>query len=258
MVLSAKGAIRVLVVDDDPVSLGFAVAVYRHHGCDTWSARAKSAALEIAEQKHPDLIVLDIQIGETDGLQLRTDILARDETYHPEFVALTGETRPSRHAYFLSSGCSRVPVKPSSAAQLLGCLDLVCAVLRKSGEDYPLTRHTELPALEQHCALKALDGDRSLLTSLRLMYTSELKSLCPRIDDHLLLAQFDAAAKLVHRLNAAAGYCGAQAFRQCCRSLESALQSGNAGTIAKHYADFLLQAGSLSYQLAEPQDPHAT
>lgn len=249
MILSSKQRNTVLVVDDDRVSLEFAVAVFQRHGCDTLSARTAPLALELAKRHEPELVVLDIQIPTLDGLQLMRRILVSGDRHcKPVFVALTGETRPSRHAWFLRSGFFRVLTKPATAAQLLNCLDLD-AVPAAEGFVYQTTASTGTPALQQKSALQALDGDRALLAKFRLSFGRELNMICPRIDQHIVLGELGEAAKLVHRLSATAAYCGAQPLQNCCKSLEAALDAADVPEMADHYSQFLLHCRRLSYSL---------
>ncbi len=245
--MSSEQPTTVLVVDDDPVSLEFAVAVYQSLECDTFTARTGLAALDVAGKYRIDLVVLDIQLPGMGGIELLQQIRKSVEhQYLPVFVALTGETRPSRHARFLQSGCSRVLTKPATAAQLLHCLELAGC---ESARDKATGAYTGSPSLQQAAALQALDGDRELLARFQQTFGRELNTICPVIDDHIMQHNFEEAARLVHRLNAAAGYCGALALQHCCKCLESALRNSTVAEIAQHYMSFLAQCERLSYRL---------
>jgi CheY-like chemotaxis protein len=252
MILSAKQNTTVLVVDDDPVSLEFAVTAFRQHGCRSWSATTDSGAVQLARRYRPDLVVLDMQIGAMDGLLLRDQILIScDPPWQPVFVSLSGETRPAKHKAILKSGFARVLTKPATIAQLLRCLELVNndqAILNRIVSSQVTSDGS---CLQNHAALQALDGDRQLLARFRAAFDCELKEMGPRIDNYLYCRNFRAAAMLVHQLSAAAGYCGAVPLQQSCKSLESALRSGDASFVAGQYLIFLEQCNRLGGRLTE-------
>ncbi len=250
MILASKRATTVLIVDDEPVSLEFAVAIFQRHGCDTWSTQTGSEAVGLARRCRPDLVMLDMQIPGTDGLSLRKQILKSCiGGYEPVFIVLTGETRSAQHEVLLQSAFTRVITKPATAMQLLQCLELVCEQPAPSRLVYDRHDTGGESALRNKAALQALDGDKELLDNLRQSFSHELNRLCPQIDGHLVDGEFPAAAMLVHRLTAAAGYCGAVPLWQCCSFLEAALQSGDTRTIADQYTEFLRQCHRLYYRL---------
>lgn len=72
-VLDLNG-IEVLVVDDEPDSLDFAVFVLEQHRARVKSARSGMEALQIAAESPPDLLVSDIGMPQMDGYMLLREI----------------------------------------------------------------------------------------------------------------------------------------------------------------------------------------
>jgi len=60
----------VLVVDDDPVSLGLASHVFEGAGYVVQSARSATDAIRIAERNPPDAAIVDLVLGQESGLDL--------------------------------------------------------------------------------------------------------------------------------------------------------------------------------------------
>jgi len=86
---------RILVVDDDPDAVQLVVRRLQHashkaHGVHN----AADATAFVAEKGTPDIVVLDVEMPDVDGLALLT--LLREQTGSPELPAifLSGRMRP--------------------------------------------------------------------------------------------------------------------------------------------------------------------
>ena len=84
----------VLVVDDDEDIRTFLLALFADHGAGLCEAADGDEAIEVAKNKHPDLITLDLSMPGRDGVStfcdLRNDPQTSDipvciVTGHPEF-----------------------------------------------------------------------------------------------------------------------------------------------------------------------------
>jgi two-component system cell cycle response regulator len=77
-VTAVGGAARILVADDDPAVLQTISWILKEHGYDVCSAQGGAAFLEQLEARRPDLVLLDVMMPDTDGLQLLERIKADD------------------------------------------------------------------------------------------------------------------------------------------------------------------------------------
>ena len=60
---------RLLIVDDEIDIREFARNFFRKRGIDVFTASGGSEALEIVENEHPDLILLDVRMEEMTGVE---------------------------------------------------------------------------------------------------------------------------------------------------------------------------------------------
>src|SRR4051794_26757053 len=67
---------RVLVVDDDPALAEMLTIVLRNEGFDTAVVRDGAKAVEAFRESHPDLILLDLMLPGTSGLDVCKEIRA--------------------------------------------------------------------------------------------------------------------------------------------------------------------------------------
>ena len=71
-------AVRILLVDDDPVNRMVALGLLRRHGWDAVGAEHGKAALQILATQSFNLVLMDLQMPEMDGFQTATAIRERE------------------------------------------------------------------------------------------------------------------------------------------------------------------------------------
>jgi len=124
----------ILVVDDEP-TIGEVVSAYlRKAGYETRVATDGDQALEAVAERAPDLIVLDLMLPGTDGLEVMRRVRERSAV-----ILLTAKGGESDRVTGLRLGADDYVVKPFSPAELVARVD---AVLRRVD-----TLPAELPRL---------------------------------------------------------------------------------------------------------------
>ncbi len=88
---------RILIVDDDPLSAELSAAILQAAGHDTLVAEQALDALEQLDT-HPDLalVVSDMHMPLMDGLELYREL--RERGQHQPFILLTGDAPETLHA----------------------------------------------------------------------------------------------------------------------------------------------------------------
>jgi CheY-like chemotaxis protein len=67
---SAKAAVKIFVVDDEPMLLDLAAAILQPHGFKVWTFRDPQLALEEFPAVKPDILVTDYAMGSMTGMDL--------------------------------------------------------------------------------------------------------------------------------------------------------------------------------------------
>ena len=102
----------VLVVDDDADNLVFISQVLDILNLKHLATNKAKNALDLAMDKRPDLILLDMVMPELDGIQttrlLKTNLL----TNHIPIIAVTGLTLPKHKSAIKDAGCDDYISKP--------------------------------------------------------------------------------------------------------------------------------------------------
>lgn len=121
---------RILVVDDDRKIVDLVRAYLDKDGYRVLTAYDGLQALDLARQKQPDLIVLDLMLPGIDGLDVCR--LLRSEGNKVPIIMLTAKTTEMDKLIGLDLGADDYVTKPFSPRELLA---RVRAVLRRVGEE---------------------------------------------------------------------------------------------------------------------------
>ena len=116
----------VLVVDDEPIVREVVVSYLRREGFDTLEAEDGDTARKLVEHEGPSLVVLDLMLPGTDGLELCRWIRARSDT---PVIMLTARGEEADRIVGLELGADDYVTKPFSPRELA---TRVRTVLRRS------------------------------------------------------------------------------------------------------------------------------
>jgi len=121
---------RILIVDDDRKIVDLVRAYLEKDGYRVLAAYDGLQALELARQKRPDLIILDLMLPGMDGLDVCR--ILRGEGNKVPIIMLTAKTTEADKLIGLDLGADDYVTKPFSPRELLA---RVRAVLRRVGEE---------------------------------------------------------------------------------------------------------------------------
>jgi two-component system, cell cycle response regulator DivK len=79
----------VLIVEDNPMNLRLARDVLEYHGFRTLEAGTAAEGLALAVEHRPDLVLMDIQLPDMDGVSALRRLRADPDTEDTTVVALT-------------------------------------------------------------------------------------------------------------------------------------------------------------------------
>lgn len=223
---------RVLVVDDDAITLRFFEAALREIGAAVVSVEDGASARAAAADDEFDLLLIDRHLPDMSGEMLLQAL--RDVGCVTPAIATSAEVDDDVRARMLDAAFDDVIAKPVSLKRLRE------VVSRFVGDAAKL--------LDDDEALKALGGHRESLIALRGLLAGELDELCVLCTDFATLDRRTLAARL-HRLRASCGFCGATALAQAAATTQTALNQ-NADV---EWSAFLALCAATSTALREPQ-----
>ena len=117
---------RVLLVDDQElVRVGFRIILQSEPGIEVVGEASTGAmAVEMARQVHPDVICMDVQMPDVDGIEA-TRMLVADETVTAGILILTTFNRDDYLFDALRAGASGFLLKSASPEQLVEAVQVV-------------------------------------------------------------------------------------------------------------------------------------
>ena len=147
----------VLVVDDEPIVREVVVSYLRHEGFETLEAGDGDTARELVEQESPSLVVLDLMLPGTDGLELCRWIRARSDV---PVIMLTARGEEADRIVGLELGADDYVTKPFSPRELA---TRVRTVLRRSEPSVSRAESLTFEGLEVSARTREVSKDGQLL-----------------------------------------------------------------------------------------------
>ena len=102
----------ILVVEDNPLNCELLRDWLEVEGYEVWWAADLNASYEVFAKRVPDVVLLDINLGKDDGLDLLTWMLQKPETRHIPVIAVTAHALVAEQERILSAGCRACLSKP--------------------------------------------------------------------------------------------------------------------------------------------------
>ena len=94
-------------------------------GYEVVAAKNGIEGVEMAESKHPDLIIMDILMSQMDGLQATLHIRQNPKTKSIPILAATAKATPGDREQCLASGCDGYIAKPFTHRELSAAVNEV-------------------------------------------------------------------------------------------------------------------------------------
>jgi len=120
-------SLRILLAEDNPVNQMLAARLLERHGHRVALARNGREALEQVEAQPFDLILMDVQMPELDGLEATVAIRERERTTggHLPIVAMTAHALQGDQERCLAAGMDGYVSKPIDIHQLVSVVESV-------------------------------------------------------------------------------------------------------------------------------------
>ena len=102
----------ILVVEDNQLNRELLRDWLEVEGYEVWSAADLKACYEVFSKRLPDAVLLDINLGTENGLDLLTWMLQKPETRETPVIAVTAHALVTEQDRILKAGCRACLSKP--------------------------------------------------------------------------------------------------------------------------------------------------
>jgi CheY-like chemotaxis protein len=111
---------KILLVEDNEMNRDMLTRRLERYGFSVCCAHDGAAGVAMAASESPDLILMDVALGEMDGWEATQLIKANPTTSAIPIIALTAHALASDRARSVEVGCSDFDTKPVDMQRLLG------------------------------------------------------------------------------------------------------------------------------------------
>ena len=117
---------RILVVEDNEKNMKLFRDVLSATGYRTLEATTGGEAVEMATEHAPDLVLMDIQMPDFDGVEALRRLRADARTASLRVLAVTAQAMQGDREQFLAAGFDGYLSKPVNVQELLGTVRRYC------------------------------------------------------------------------------------------------------------------------------------
>jgi CheY-like chemotaxis protein len=110
---------KILIVEDNEMNRDMLQRRLERKGYGIACAVDGPEGIRMAEQYMPDLILMDVALGDMDGWEATTQIRANPRTRHIPIIALTAHALESDRRKSVEVGCVDFETKPISLPDLI-------------------------------------------------------------------------------------------------------------------------------------------
>ena len=139
--LQDKNNPLVLIVEDHADTREMLRIILDMNGCRVIEAEDGEQAMSVADQGHPDLILLDLRIPLLDGLTVTRLIRSHPVLNEVPIVLITGMATPQVHREAFSAGCNDCLIKPLDLERLQ---ELIKLLARSTAQSPAIRSHYSL------------------------------------------------------------------------------------------------------------------
>jgi len=228
MNILAASEIKVLAVDDNGPNLELLSTWLQDLKVQVVKAHGGLQAVELGTSQSFDLIFMDIQMPDLDGVQATQRIREQGLNQHTPLVALTAHALPSERKQLLQSGFDDYLTKPLSEDQLIHTLMKWTAFDRRNSrpiqkDDNEILADYPTDVLDWNQCLKLAGGKTQLAQTMLQGLIDECEELHPRL---LLSYSPEQLREPVHKLHGLCKYVGAPTLLKALDIAENSLKTG--------------------------------
>ncbi|HEY0625833.1 MAG TPA: response regulator [Allosphingosinicella sp.] len=114
---------KILLVEDNEMNLDMLTRRLQRHGYEVISAKDGPCGVAMALLERPDLILMDVALGDMDGWEATDLIKANPLTSSIPVIALTAHALESDRRKSIEAGCSDFDTKPVDLPRLLSKIE---------------------------------------------------------------------------------------------------------------------------------------
>ncbi len=227
--------LRILVAEDNPVNQRVVVRMLEKMGHSAEIACNGQEALSTLQSSTFDLVLMDVQMPQMDGLTASRKIREEEKQTgaHIPIIAMTAHAMKGDKERCLEAGMDGYMSKPVNSQQIA---DTIIGTLTAESRPplLPTTPASSLP-WDRAKALDRVDGDEHLLLELEEIFLHECPGQLATLEQAIKGANLEEIERIAHRLKGELGYLGLPDAAQRARELEQSGYDRNLRAAAERF-----------------------
>jgi CheY-like chemotaxis protein len=258
-IISAQAAsraesLRILLAEDSLVNQKLAVGLLERQGHRVMVASDGHQALAALHRESFDVVLMDVQMPNMDGLEATAAIRATEAAkgQHVPIIAMTAHALVGDRERCLAAGMDGYLAKPIRPKELFDALD----ALQAARHPKPESDSQEPSASRDHpidwlAALRSVQGDRDLLQDVLVAFREECPRLMSVLRDTVARGEAPVLFRAAHTLKSSLRYFGATRAFEFAYQLES---MGRDGELSQAAATLVLLEREMARVLPALED----
>ncbi|ECW0468854.1 two-component sensor histidine kinase BarA [Salmonella enterica subsp. enterica] len=227
---TSKITMTVMAVDDNPANLKLIGALLEDKVQHVELCDSGHQAVDRAKQMQFDLILMDIQMPDMDGIRACELIHQLPHQQQTPVIAVTAHAMAGQKEKLLSAGMNDYLAKPIEEEKLHNLL-----LRYKPGANVAARLMAPEPAefifnpnatLDWQLALRQAAGKPDLARDMLQMLIDFLPEVRNKIEEQLVGENPNGLVNLIHKLHGSCGYSGVPRMKNLCQLIEQQLRSG--------------------------------
>jgi CheY-like chemotaxis protein len=232
-VQEARKRLNILVAEDNPVNQRLVIELLKTRGHRVALASNGKEAIEAIEEEDFDLVLMDVQMPEMDGLEATRHIREREQratsneqpaTSIP-IIAMTAHAMKGDREKCLESGMDDYVSKPINVENLFGVIEKFSRKLNnhKNIKSFPSLKKTETKSKEVFDLSKAMEvvaGNKEIFKEIANMFLESSPASIAQIREAIAGGDALALERAAHSLKGSVGHFGARRAFEAAYHLE--------------------------------------
>ncbi|HEY3368748.1 MAG TPA: cache domain-containing protein [Symbiobacteriaceae bacterium] len=244
---------RILLAEDNAINQQVASEILQRVGAKVTVAVNGKVAVEKVQSEDFDLVLMDIQMPEMDGLEATRVIRSIERLKELPIVAMSAHAMSGDRERCLAAGMNDHTPKPIEPERLFETIAMWLSDTAEGGPerdqeavgDLEAELPAEIPGIDLEFGLKRVLGNRKLFKKILREFGTTFDQSAAELEAFLAGNDTAGAAGLVHAIKGTAGNVGATVLKELAVALEAALQDGDKTEIAVSFERFKAELASV-------------
>ena len=255
-----SGGLRILLVEDNQVNQKVVVRMLRNMGHSTVIANHGKEALAWLMREPFDLVFMDVQMPEMDGLTATRNIREREQGTgsHIPIIAMTAHAMKGDKERCLEAGMDGYLSKPVNSQAIGEAIARFVGIRSVGSVPEPITIFPSR-SWDYARALQRVEGDRGLLFELMEIFLDETPKQLVVLEKAISDRDFENVHRTAHTLKGELGYLSLAGAAESAKLLENLGHEGRADgmldLLEALRTELFEVADAMKAMLANPQEP---